>query len=57
MGKLISSWLRLITSAGAPPEDVVDSAETADEGDIHLMKGLVCSGSPLYSDNQLLETQ
>jgi len=41
MDSLPSSWSRLITLVGAPLEDVVESAETSDEGGIHLMKELV----------------
>ena len=32
MGSLSSPWPRLITLVDATPEDVVDSAETSDEG-------------------------
>ena len=36
MAKLVSSWLGLITPTGAPPESVVESAETFEEGGSHL---------------------
>jgi len=37
---LTSAWPILITLVGAP-DDVVESAETSDEGGIHLMKEMV----------------
>jgi len=37
---LTSAWSILITLVGAP-DDVVESAETSDEGGIHLIKEMV----------------
>jgi len=43
MAKLVSSRLGLITPAGAPPESVVDSAETLNEGGSHLRRELAAA--------------
>jgi len=53
MDSKTSFWPRLITLVCAPLEDVVESAETSDEGGIHLMKALVHSKTLYYMNKNM----